>query len=119
MPKKILIVDDDDNLRELYGFELTQEGFIVDTAENAEEAFNKIETFKPDLITMDIKMPGMNGIECMRKIKEANRDMKVILSTAYSGYKEDFSTWVSDAYVVKSSDLTELKVSIKKLLKES
>lgn len=119
MQKRILIVDDDKNLRELYGFELTQEGFIVETAGDAEDACKKIETFKPDLITMDIKMPGMNGIECMRKIKETNRDIKVILSTAYPGYKEDFSTWVSDAYVVKSSDLTELKASIKKILQES
>jgi DNA-binding response OmpR family regulator len=114
--KKILIVDDEESIRYLYREELEEEGFLVEVATNGEEALEKLLLFKPDLITLDIKMPGMNGIETLKRIRESDRQLPIIMCSAYGEYKQDFTTWASDAYIVKCADLTELKTTICKLL---
>ncbi len=114
--KKILVVDDEENIRLLFKEELEDEGFQVDLARNGEEALKKVSQFKPDLITLDIKMPGMDGIETLKRIRETERQLPVVLCSAYGEFKQDFSTWASDAYVVKCADLTELKDTIRRLL---
>jgi len=116
--KKILVVDDEQNIRLLYKEELEDCGYQVTVAATAEEAMEKIQQDKPDIITLDIKMPGMDGIEFMRKLKEEKNDIPVILCSAYGRYKQDFRVWASDAYVVKSADLRELKSMIKDILGE-
>lgn len=114
--KKILVVDDEENIRYLYKEELEDLGYQVTVAATADEAMEKIQADKPDIITLDIKMPGMDGIEFMRKLKEDKGDIPVILCSAYGRYKQDFRVWASDAYVVKSADLSELKLTIKEIL---
>ena len=114
--KKILVVDDETNIRLLYKEELEDEGYQVILAQNAEEALLKLQYEVPDLITVDIKMPGMNGIEFLNQVKEQRKDLPVILCSAYGSYKQDFRVWASDAYVVKSADLQELKLTIKEIL---
>jgi CheY-like chemotaxis protein len=114
--KKILIVDDEESIRFLYKEELEDEGFEVELANNGEEALEKLPLFKPDLITLDIKMPVMDGIETLKRIREIERRLPVILCSAYGEYKQDLTTWASDAYVVKCADLTELKTTIRRLL---
>jgi DNA-binding response OmpR family regulator len=115
--KRILIVDDEENIRFLYKEELEDEGYAVDLARNGEEALEKVDHFQPDLITLDIKMPGLNGIEVLKRIREQKRNLPIILCSAYGEYKQDLTTWASDAYVVKCADLTELKQTIRRLLK--
>jgi DNA-binding response OmpR family regulator len=115
--KRIMVVDDEENIRFLYKEELEDEGFTVELAKNGEEALEKIPDFKPDLITLDIKMPGMNGIEVLKRVREKDRKLPIVLCSAYGEYKQDFTTWASDAYVVKCADLTELKTTIRRLLK--
>jgi len=115
--KKIMVVDDEENIRFLYKEELEDEGFSVELAKDGEEALGKLPDFKPDLITLDIKMPGMNGIEVLKRIREQDRELPIVLCSAYGEYKQDFTTWASDAYVVKCADLTELKTTIRRLLK--
>ena len=114
--KKILVVDDEESIRFLYKEELEEEGFIVELAKNGEEALHKLHLFKPDLITLDIKMPVMDGIEALKRIREVERKLPVILCSAYGDYKQDITTWASDAYIVKCADLTDLKTTIRKLL---
>ncbi len=114
--KKILIIDDEENIRLLYKEELQDEGYEVHVAATAEEGMKQIEKIEPDLITLDIKMPGMDGIEFMRKLKEDKSEIPVVLCSAYGRYKQDFRVWASDAYVVKSADLRELKLTIKEIL---
>lgn len=116
--RKILVVDDEESIRVLYAEELRDSGYDVYTAVNGEDALIKVDEVNPDLVTLDIKMPGMDGVEVLRKIKEKRRDLPIIMSTAYPTFKQDFSTWASDAYIVKSSDLSELKETIKKILEE-
>jgi CheY-like chemotaxis protein len=117
-PYRILVVDDEESIRLLYEEELTDEGYEVQSAASAEEALKVIPAFKPHLVTMDIKMPGMSGVDALIRIKEIDRSIPVILCTAYGEYKQDFSTWASDDYVVKSSSLDELKQHIQRLLKD-
>ncbi len=114
--KRILVVDDEESIRFLYKEELEEDGFIVELAENGKEAIDKIFTFKPDLITLDIKMPVMDGIEALKRIREIERNIPIILCSAYGEYKHDLTTWASDAYIVKCADLTDLKFTIKRLL---
>ena len=114
--KRIMVVDDEENIRFLYKEELEDEGFSVELAKNGEEALEKLPDFKPDLITLDIKMPGMNGIEVLKRIREQDPELPIVLCSAYGEYKQDFTTWASDAYVVKCADLTELKTTIRRLL---
>ncbi|MBN2233149.1 MAG: response regulator [Deltaproteobacteria bacterium] len=117
-PYRILVVDDEESIRLLYEEELADEGYEVQSAASAEEALAAIPVFKPHLVTMDIKMPGMSGVDALIRIKEIDRSIPVILCTAYGEYKQDFSTWASDDYVVKSSSLDELKQHIQRLLNE-
>jgi len=114
--KKILVVDDEESIRFLYREELEEEGYIVECAKNGEEALEKLIVFKPDLISLDIKMPVMDGIEALKRIREKERKLPIILCSAYGEYKQDLTTWASDAYVVKCADLTAFKSTIRKLL---
>lgn len=113
---KILIVDDDQNILRLYKEELEEEGYSIITASNGLEAFEQFEKEEPDLVTLDILLPDVDGIKLLRQMKEKRPRMPVIMSTAYD-YRDDFAVWASEAYIVKSADLTELKLTIKKLIK--
>ncbi len=119
MKKRVLIVDDEEGIRLLYKEELEEEGCDVELASSGEEALEKLESDNIDLVLLDIKMPGMDGVEVLRKVKERWKELPVILCTAYPHYKQEFGTWASDAYVVKSSDLRELKEKVKDILKMS
>lgn len=116
--KTILVVDDEEHIRLLYKEEFEEEGYNVLLASNGEDALALVENNLPDLITLDIKMPGIDGITLARKIKEIKCDIPVIFVSAYEDYKHDFGTWASDAYFVKSSNLTELKSMVANILKE-
>ncbi|GAB4484196.1 MAG: response regulator [Thermodesulfovibrionales bacterium] len=111
---KILIVDDDQNILRLYKEELEEEGYTIVTASNGQEALEQFEKETPDLVTLDILLPDIDGIKLLRQMKEKRPRMPIIMSTAYD-YRDDFAVWASEAYIVKSSDLNELKATIKRL----
>lgn len=114
--KKILVVDDEENIRLLFKEELQDEGFDVDVAQNGYEAIEKVKKEEYDLVVLDIKMPGIDGIKTLTEIKSLKRSLPVILCSAYGEYKQDLTSWISDDYVVKSADTTELKQKIRKVL---
>jgi CheY-like chemotaxis protein len=115
MPK-LLVVDDEAPLRLLYEKELTEEGYDVVLAGDGREAIKKIEEEAPDLIVLDIQMPDIDGLEAMGKILGNYNNLPVIINTAYSSYKSNFMSWAAEAYVVKSSNLDELKSTIREVL---
>ena len=114
--KKILLVDDDQAIQLLYQEEFLDEGYSVSSAFNGDEALNIFNADQPDLVILDIQMPGLNGIEVLRQMKMINATVPIILSSAFHEYKQDLGAWASDDYVVKSSDLTELKNTVRRLL---
>jgi len=112
---KILVVDDDRHIQLLYKEELEEEGYEIVIAGTGREALDLFEKESPDIVTLDILMPDIDGITLLRKMKEMRPSIPIIMSTAYD-YRDDFAVWASEAYVVKSADLAELKGTIKKLL---
>jgi DNA-binding response OmpR family regulator len=113
---RILLVDDEESIQLLYREEFEEEGYVVDSAYNGFEALEKFRENPPDLVILDINMPGMNGIEVLRQMKEFRANLPVILSSAYQEYKQDFGSWASEAYVVKSANMDELKATVRKHL---
>ncbi len=114
--EKVLCIDDDPSLLRLYQEELTEEGYKVVVAKDGKEGLVKFEKEKPQVIVMDIRMPKMDGIEALTTMLGKDRQIPVILNTAYPQYKDNFLTWGAEAYVIKSSDLTELKLKIREVL---
>lgn len=112
----LLIVDDEEHQRLLYQEELGEEGYQVILAGNGKEALERLSESVPDLIVLDVRMPIMNGLEALGKIIGKEKGIPVIIHSAYSSYKDDFMSWAADDFVVKSSDLTELKRKIRELL---
>ncbi|GFE57449.1 response regulator [Geobacter sp. AOG1] len=113
---RLLVVDDESSIRLLYSQELADAGYDVVTAGNAAEAVAQLEGGEFDLVVLDIKLKNESGLDLLQKIVKERHEMPVILCTAFSCYKDDFSAWLADGYVVKSSDLQELKEEIRKVL---
>ena len=114
--KTILVVDDDEAIRTFLQEELEEEGYKVLIATNARDALKMVADEPLDLVILDIRMPGMDGLEALPRILGLKEGLPVIMNTAYSQYQDSFMSWAADAYVVKSSDLTELKTKIKELV---
>jgi DNA-binding response OmpR family regulator len=115
MPK-ILLVDDDKNTLLLCRMELTDEGYEVTTAMNGREALEKFRSDRPDLVVLDIRMPEMDGLEVLACMLSIDRYVPMILLSAYSSYRDNFLSWSADAFIPKSSDLSELKCAIRESL---
>ena len=86
--KKILLVDDEEGTQFLYREVLEADGYEVHSALTGEDALQKLKIVSPDLVILDINMPGMNGIEVLRKIKGKKPNMPVILNTGYNEYDQ-------------------------------
>ncbi|MDX9752873.1 MAG: response regulator [bacterium] len=114
--KTILVIDDEQYLRELYEAELTQEGFNVLLAKDGFEGISLCEQNDPDLVIVDIRMPGMDGLETISRLLNINRKRPILIHSAYPNYQDNFMSWNADDFVVKSGDLTELKQKVRTFL---
>lgn len=81
---RILVVDDEKNMRGTLAEILTEEGYSVDTAASGEAAVRACRSCEFHVILMDVRMPGINGVEAFRMIRSHRRDARVILMSAYS-----------------------------------
>jgi len=116
--KRVLVVDDEQYLRLLYKLELEEEGYEVETVEDAAEALKSLQDHPPDLVVMDIRMPRMDGIEAMGRMLCRRNTLPIILNTGFDSYRDDFRSWPAREYLIKSSDMTELKASIHRLVSD-
>lgn len=83
MGNKLLIVDDQYGIRILLNEVFQREGYTTFQASNGVQALEIVQKHQPDLVLLDMKIPGMDGIEILKRIKEINPDIQVIIMTAY------------------------------------
>ncbi len=118
MRARILVVDDEPSIGRLYQEEFEEEGYEVKVVSRGSTVLAALDGFEPDIVTLDIKMPDVNGIETLRALKERRRNLPVILCTGYDNrYTAHLGPWTCDAYVVKSSNLDGLKSTVRRLLR--
>jgi two-component system response regulator PilR (NtrC family) len=117
MPEKILIVDDEVDIRESLSFILQKEGYIVDGAENGKDAYEKILKDYYDLVITDIEMPLMKGIELLEKISAFTNQTSVIIITAYGSLETAIKALRNGAadYILKPIEFDELLIKISRL----
>jgi DNA-binding NtrC family response regulator len=115
---KVLIADDEKNMRWILEKNLKSEGFATICAEDGEEAFNKFLDEEPDMIILDYKMPKLDGMEVLKRIKKINSKLPVIMITAHGSAEAAVEAMKLGAvdYVSKPFDITELKLTIFKVL---
>ena len=118
--KKILLVDDEPNILVALEFLMQQEGYQVQTANNGREALNYMKNFIPDIVILDVMMPGMDGFEVANNIRTNNtfQSTQIIFLTA-KGTPEDRWRGYSNGgeiYLTKPFDNDELVTIVKELL---
>lgn len=118
MKKKILIVDDEQSIVDAVAYSFRREGYVVETANDGEEALRLVESFQPNLIILDVMMPKLSGYDVCRKL-ENRKGIGIILLTV----KDDIVDKVlglelgADDYVTKPFDLRELLARSKALIR--
>jgi DNA-binding response OmpR family regulator len=118
--KRIMVVDDDANLRRLLSYNLSQSGFDVLMVNRGDTAMEKLKVFNPDLMILDIMMPGLDGLSCLKSLRDNpnTRGLPVILLTAVADLDtrlEACRTKVSK-FITKPFNLPELLGEVNKLL---
>jgi CheY-like chemotaxis protein len=118
--KTVLIADDDENIRAILEEVLKREGYRTVFAVNGQEAVEKVREESPDLLILDIRMPGMHGIEALEAVRRENKTLPIIMCSGLEKLKEDFAVVSSDisAFLTKPVDIEELKVKVKEILGE-
>jgi CheY-like chemotaxis protein len=112
----LLVIEDDPHERLLYKTVLEGEGYEVFTAQNGPEALSLFANVRPALVVLDICMPGMDGIDLMNRLLARDNGLAIVVNTAYACYGKDFHLAAADAFVLKSSDTSELRDAVHKVL---
>ena len=118
MKAKILVVDDESSHRQMIKAVLSAEGYEIREAADGNQAVKAVEEKFHDLILMDIRMPGLSGIEALQKIKDISPGIPVIIMTAYASVNTAIDALKSGAYdyLTKPLDIEELKILVAKAL---
>ncbi len=119
--KKLLIADDDNEIRELLEFDLSHSGYAVDIAKDGEEALKKALSDFYDLIILDVMMPKMNGFETCRNIRASKPDIPILMLTAKGTItdKTEGFNFGADDYIVKPFDIQEVLLRVRALVRRS
>lgn len=117
----LLIVDDQQGVRRLLQEVFAEEGYSVRTASGGEEALDIIAKEMPDLLLLDIKMPGMSGLEILEELRMTNAALPVLMMTAYGDLEvvEQAKKLGVKHYIIKPFDLSEVRHMVKGLLIET
>lgn len=117
IPRSILVVDDEVNARTALAALLSDDGYIVQTANDGLMALAKVDECTPDLVLTDIKMPGLDGIGLLRKVRADHPDCPVILMSAHIGANREIGTRAGAAAIIaKPLDFDELTLTIERTL---
>lgn len=113
---RLLVIDDEGDIRHLYAAELEDDGHEVHTAATGSDALALLGDLPFDLVILDIQLERESGLDLLQKIAAGHAQLPVILCSAFSSYRDDFCSWLAEAYIVKSSDLSELKEQVRQVL---
>jgi DNA-binding NtrC family response regulator len=113
--EKILLIDDETDFLDVMQERLAIHGVDADTSESAEEALKKIETQIYDAVILDLKMPGMDGIEALKRIRDRHPELQVILLTGHASVEKCIEAMKSGAmdFILKPADLKILQKKIR------
>ena len=119
--KRILIVDDDDEIRELLEFDISHSGYFVDTASDCKEGLQKALNNSYDLILLDVMMPKMNGFDVCKNIRQAKLSIPILMLTAKGTINDKTIGFDcgADDYLVKPFDVQEVLLRIRVLLRRN
>ncbi len=119
--RKILVVDDEDDVRMFLEDFLSERDLLVETASNGDEALRKAAVFHPDVVLLDVMMPGIDGMECLQKLKEKYPKISVIMLTALKDETrmEKAKKLGAYDYIVKPFSLDYLEKQLVKLVEEA
>jgi len=112
---RIVFADREPHIRQLCLEELQDEGYEVQVTGQAAEVVRLVDSFKPDMVILEVLLPDMSGVETGRMIKGMNRQTRVVLYS-YGCAPADLSSWGADDFVVKSPNLDGLKAAVRRLL---
>ena len=114
MKGRVLVVDDDADARAALAEALREGGYAVETAADAFKGLGKLPDFAPDLVLTDLKMPGMDGLELLRKLHSGGNDLPVVVTTAFADVETAVTALKEGAadYLTKPLDLTVLSVVV-------
>jgi DNA-binding response OmpR family regulator len=115
---KILVVDDEPNIRLVYRDVLSDGGYEVLEAESGKETFDILNREPIDLVVLDIKLRSESGLDVLQRITNEFPNVPVVLCSAYVSFQNDYTSWLADSYIVKSSDPEELLREVNKVLRE-
>jgi len=120
MDRKILVVDDETSMREFLAILLGREGYVVETAADAESALARLSESSFDLILSDVKMPGLNGIALLERVKRSWPDTAVLMITAYTAAEDAVEAMKRGAYdyIAKPFKVEELKILVRNALEK-
>lgn len=121
MPQRLLIADDDNEIRELLEFDLAQSGYLVDCAKDGEEALQKALSNSYDLILLDVMMPKMNGFDVCKNIRATKPEIPILMLTAKGTINDKTQGFDSgaDDYIVKPFDIQEVLLRVRALVRRS
>ncbi len=116
---RVLVVDDDASLRRILEYNLAQEGYAVATAASGEDALERLEKATFELVVTDIKMPGMDGMDLLRRIKAESPETQVIVITAFGTIEMAVEAMKAGAaeYITKPFNRDELRLAVRKALR--
>lgn len=119
--QRLLIADDDNEIRELLEFDLSHSGYITDTAKDGEEALKKALSNNYDLVLLDVMMPKMNGFDVCQNLRKSKPDMPILMLTAKGTITDKTQGFNSgaDDYIVKPFDIQEVLLRVRALVRRS
>lgn len=123
MPARVLIVDDEANIVISLEFLMEQAGYVVAIARNGDEALDKIESFRPDLVLLDVMLPGVNGFDILQRVRQQpeHRSMAIIMLTA-KGREVEVTKGLAlgaNAYITKPFSTRDLLAEVRRYLDSS
>ncbi|WP_141395239.1 MULTISPECIES: response regulator [Bacillus] len=119
--RKLLIVDDQFGIRILLNEVFSKEGYQTFQAANGYQALDIVEKHSPDLVLLDMKIPGMDGIEILKRLKAINKDIQVIIMTAYGELDmiQESKDLGAITHFAKPFDIDEIREAVRKYMPQS